>query len=70
MEYQNIMNLLDNTPNQPTKFRTKSCVEINGTYSTGSQIKFKISVLKSRLSDYRDPDILVGETILVENTAY
>ena len=24
MEYQKIINLLDNTPNQPTKFRTKS----------------------------------------------
>ena len=70
MEYQNIMNLLDNTPNQPTKFSTKSWDEINGTYSTGSQIKFKISMLKSRLSDYRDPYILVGETILVGNTAY
>ena len=70
MEYQNIMNLLDNTPNQPTKFSTKSWVEINGTYSTGIQIKFKISMLKSRLSDYRDPYILVGETILVGNTAY
>ena len=24
------MKLLDNTPNQPSKFRTKICVEING----------------------------------------
>ena len=31
-----MINLLDNTPNQPTKFRTKNWVEINGlgTYST------------------------------------
>ena len=29
MEYQKIMNLLDNTPNQPFKFRTKNWVEIN-----------------------------------------
>ena len=28
MEYQKI-NLLDNTANQPTKFRTKNWVEIN-----------------------------------------
>ena len=38
------MNLLDNTPNQPSKFRTKNWVEINdesrGTYNTNSQIKF------------------------------
>ena len=29
MEYQKIINLLDNTSNQPTKFRTKNWVEIN-----------------------------------------
>ena len=38
MEYQKIINLLDNTPNQPFKFRTKNWVEINndaqGTYNT------------------------------------
>ena len=28
MEYQKIINLLDNTPNQPNKFRTKNWVEI------------------------------------------
>ena len=28
MEYQKIIKLLDNTPNPPTKFRTKNCVEI------------------------------------------
>ena len=43
MEYQKIINLLDNTPNQPTKFRSKNWVEINddarGTYNTNSQIK-------------------------------
>ena len=41
MEYQKIINLLDKTPNQPTKFRTKNTVEINddarGTYNTNSQ---------------------------------
>ena len=40
MEYQKIINLLDNTPNQPTKFRTKDWVEINdksrGTYNTNN----------------------------------
>ena len=28
MEYHKILNLLDNTPNQPSKFKTKNCVEI------------------------------------------
>ena len=42
MEYQKIISLLDNTPNQPTKFKTKNWVEIDydsrGTYNTNSQI--------------------------------
>ena len=29
MEYQKIINLLENTPSQPTKFRTKNWAEIN-----------------------------------------
>ena len=45
MEYRKIINFLDNTPNQPIKFRTKTWVEINddsrGTYTTNSQIKFR-----------------------------
>ena len=49
MEYQKTINLLDNTPNQPSKFRTKNWVEINddlrGTYNTNSQIKFKTSIV-------------------------
>ena len=40
MEYQKIINLSENAPNQPTKFRTKKWVEINdephGTYKTNS----------------------------------
>ena len=48
MEYQKIINLLDNTPNTPSKFRTKNCVEINDdsreTDNANSQIKFKTLV--------------------------
>ena len=29
MEYQKIINLLENTSNQPSKFRIKSWVEVN-----------------------------------------
>ena len=51
IEYQNIINLLDNTSNQPCKFRTNKWVEINdesrGTYNTNSQIKFRTTMLKS-----------------------
>ena len=69
MGYQKIINLLENTPNQPTKFRTKKWVEINdesrGTYNTNSKIKFKTSILRSNLCDYSDAQILVSPTITV-----
>ena len=29
MEYQKIINLSDNTPNQPAKFRARKSIEIN-----------------------------------------
>ena len=49
MEYQKIMNFLDNTPNQPTKFKSKNWVQITinsrGRYNTNSRIKFKTSML-------------------------
>ena len=68
MEYQKITNLYNNTPNQPTKLRTKNPVEINdeshGTCNTNSQIKFKTSMLRSSLCNYRDAYILVKETII------
>ena len=70
MEYQKIANLLDdNKSNQPSKFRTKSWVEINdesrGTYNVNSQIKFKTTMLKSSLCDYSDAYILVKGTITI-----
>ena len=70
MEYQKIANLLDdNKSNQPSKFRTKTWVEINdesrGTYNVNSQIKFKTIMLKSSLCDYLDAYILVKGTITI-----
>ena len=73
MEYQKIINLLDNTSNQPSKLRTKNWVEVNdesrGTYNTNSQIKFKTIMLKSSLREYSDAYILVKGYIEVINTA-
>ena len=67
MEYQKIINMLHNTLKQPTKFRTKNWVEINdgsrGTFNTNSHIKFKTSMLRSRLCDYSDAYILLSGTI-------
>ena len=68
MEYQKIVNLLDNTSNQPSKYRTRNWVEINdnwrGTY-TNSDIKFKPTMLKSNLCDYSDAYILAKGTIII-----
>ena len=73
MEYQKIANLIDDASNQPSKFRTKNWVEINGesggTYNVNSQIKFKTTMIKSSLCDYSDAYILVKGTITVDNTA-
>ena len=45
MEYQKIVNLLDNVSNQSSKFRTKIWVEINdelrGTYTVDKEIELK-----------------------------
>ena len=45
-----IIDLLDNTPNEPSKFRTKNLVEINdksrGTYNANNQIKFKTLMMR------------------------
>lgn len=50
MKYQKIINLLDNTTNQPFKFTTKYQVGISDearrTYNTNSQIKLKAKVFK------------------------
>ena len=68
MEYQKISKLLHNASNQPSKFRTKNLVEINdesrGT-NTGSDIKFKTTMLRSDLCDYADAYILVKGKITI-----
>ena len=69
MEYQKIANLIDDTSNQPSKFRTRNWVEINdesrGAYNVNNQIKFKTTMLKSSLCDYSDAYILVKGTITI-----
>ena len=56
MEYQKIINLLDNTSNQPSKFRTKNWVEVNnesrGTYGIDTKNKFITTMPRSSLCDY------------------
>ena len=65
--------MLDNTPNQSSKFSTKSWLEVNddlrGTYSADSQIKFKTSMQSLSLCYYSDTYTLVERTITVTITA-
>ena len=71
MKYQKIINLFDDTTNQPSKFRTRNWVEINderwGAYN--NNIKFKTSMIRSNVCDYSDVYIHVKRTITVPNTA-
>ena len=61
--------MIDDTSNQPFKFRTKNWDKINdesrGTYSVNSQIKFKTTILKSSLCDYSDVYFLVKGRITI-----
>ena len=70
MEYQKVMNLLANTPNQQCNFKRKYRVEINdksrGTHSKDNQISFKTSMLRQL---YAMSYILVKGTIAVKITA-
>ena len=67
------MDLSDNKPNQPSKFRTKNWVEINDNspwvYNSNSQIRFKTLMLRSSLCDYSDAYILVKGTTAVPKPA-
>ena len=69
MEYQKIINLLDNTSNQLSKFRRKNWTEINdhsrGVCNTNTDIRFKTTILKCSLCDYSDVYILVKGTIII-----
>ena len=63
-------NLLDNTPDQSSKFRTKNWVESikngsRGKYNANIQIKFKTSALKSSSCDYGNACIPVSGAITI-----
>ena len=57
MKYQKLINLLDNTKNWLSKFRTRNWVEMNdeskGRYGS-SNIRFKITMIRSSFCDYSD----------------
>ena len=69
MEYQKIVNLLDNTPNQLSKFGTKRWIEIidqsREVHNTNSDITFKNTMPKYGCCDYSDVYLLVKERITI-----
>ena len=69
MEYQKIIILLGNTPNQPANFRTRNWIVINDnsrrTNNTNNQIKFKTSMWRTGLCDYSEAYIFIKGTIII-----
>ena len=68
MEYQKIVNLLNDESNQPSKFRTINLVEINDESRevyTSNDFRFKTTMLTSNLCDYADAYILVKGTTTI-----
>ena len=66
------MNILDDTKNQLSKFRTRDWVNIHDEYKrryNNSNIRFKTTMIRSSLCDYSDANILVKGTITIPNTA-
>ena len=70
MEYQKIKTLLNNKVTQPSKFTTKSWVEITDDaheiYNNNREVEFKTTVLSSNLSDCSDEYISVMKTITIK----
>ena len=69
METQKIVNLLNGSDNENSKFATKKWYiidsESKGNYSLENAIKFLISSLESSLCDYSDAYIFVTGSIRI-----
>ena len=71
METQKIINLLNDSSNEESKFATKKWYVIDsqttkGKYKQGDTIKFEAEAIKSSLHDYSDALILVTGNIVVD----
>ena len=70
METQKIVNFLNDTDNENSKFATKKWYVIDseskGNYSPNNKIKFLASSLESSLCDYSDAYVLVKGNITVK----
>ena len=71
MEYAKIKILLDNTANQPSKFSTKNCLEINEdarrTFSIHMQTTFKIAI-NNNYYKYNNYNNYINITIIEVNS--
>ena len=69
MEFDKINNLLGPAHNKVPRFVTKKWIEVQSqsgsTYNTSKPIRFKTSMLRSRLCDYSDAYVWVKGTITV-----
>ena len=70
METKKIINLLNNSSNEESKFAARKCYDIDsqttkGKYKQGDTIKFETETIKSSLYDYSDAFILVTGNITV-----
>ena len=67
MKTQKIVNLLNGSDNEKSKFATKKWYvidsEVSGAYSENEQIKFLTNSIESSLCDYSDGYILVTGNI-------
>ena len=74
METQKIINLLNGSDNENSKFATKKWYiidsESKGNYSHENPIKFLTNSLESSLCDYSDAYILVTENITTTPNNY
>ena len=68
-----MINVLEYTSNQLSKFRAKNLLEITdksrGRYNVNSQIKFKSAMLKSNFCDQGDAYILAKGKIALADTS-
>ena len=74
MKTQKIINLLNDSRNEESKFATKKWYVIDsqttkGKYKQGDVIKFETETIKSSLCDYSDPFILVTGNITVTSNS-
>ena len=70
METQKIINLLNDSSNEESKFATKKWYVIDsqttkGKYKQGNTIKFETETIKSSLCDYSDAFVLVTGNIAI-----